>query len=87
MYCDCESVIHVAKNPIYDARTKFIHVWYHYIWLVLEDGTLALKKIKGCQNPIDMLMNIVTKEKLKFYPILIGFVIEKWGGVTSTRDI
>ncbi|KZV50483.1 hypothetical protein F511_34841 [Dorcoceras hygrometricum] len=65
LHCDSHSAIHLAKNPVYHARTKYIQVRYHFIRSVLEDGILILEKIHESKNPADMLTKTVTIEKLK----------------------
>ena len=45
LHCDSQSAIHLAKNPVYHARTKHIQVRYHFIKSALEDGVLVLEKI------------------------------------------
>ena len=47
LYCDSQSAIHLAKNPMYHARTKDIQVRYHFIRSALEDGVLVVEKVLG----------------------------------------
>ncbi|CAH9124278.1 unnamed protein product [Cuscuta epithymum] len=65
LYCDNQSAIHLAKNPVFHSRTKHIKMRYHFILELIEDGTINLKKILGTKNPADMLTKAVTTEKLK----------------------
>ncbi|CAH9126150.1 unnamed protein product [Cuscuta epithymum] len=66
LYCDNQSAIHLAKNPVFHSRTKHIKMRYHFIRELIEDGTINLKKkILGTKNPADMLTKAVTTEKLK----------------------
>ena len=74
LHCDNHSVIHLAKNPIYHARTKHIQVWHHFIKSALEDGVLALEKIQGNRNPVDMLTKMVTIEKLELCATSVGLL-------------
>ena len=55
-----QSAIHLAKNPVFHARTKHIQLRYHHIGGLVEDGATALKKILGAENPADMLAKSVT---------------------------
>ncbi|KAE8710415.1 Retrovirus-related Pol polyprotein from transposon TNT 1-94 [Hibiscus syriacus] len=55
LYCNSQSVIHLAKNSSFHSRTKHIQLRYHFIRSLLEDGILKLEKISGAQNPADML--------------------------------
>ena len=74
LHCDNQSVIHLAKNPIYHARTKHIQVWHHFIKSALEDGLLTLEKIQGNRNPVDMLTKMVTIEKLELCATSVGLL-------------
>ena len=65
LFCDNQSAIHLAKNPVFHSKTKHIQLRYHFIRERINDGTLKLKKIKGTENPADMLTKVVTLEKLK----------------------
>jgi hypothetical protein len=51
LYCDSESAIHLANNSAFHLNTKHIHLRYHFIRSVLEDGHLKLEKIHTSQNP------------------------------------
>ena len=64
LYCDSQSVIHLAKNSTFHSKTKHIQLRYHFIRSALEDGHLKLEKIHTSHNPTDMLTKGVTKEKL-----------------------
>ncbi|KAE8719078.1 hypothetical protein F3Y22_tig00109978pilonHSYRG00092 [Hibiscus syriacus] len=46
VHCDSQSVIHLAKNQVYHARTKHIDVRYHFVREILEEG--------GVHNPEDL---------------------------------
>ena len=65
LFCDNQSAIHLAKNPVFHSKTKHIQLRYHFIRERINDGTLKLNKIKGTENPADMLTKVVTLEKLK----------------------
>jgi hypothetical protein len=45
LYCDSESSIHIAKKSTFHSKTKHIHLRYHFIRSVLEDGHLKLEKM------------------------------------------
>ena len=72
LYNDSQSAIHLSKNSSFHSRTKHIHLKYHFIRSVLEDGELKLEKIYTSQNPTDMLTKVVTREKLRMCPVSIG---------------
>ena len=72
LYSDSQSVIHLKKNSTFHSRTKHIHLKYHFIRSVLEDGELKLEKIHTSQNPADMLTIVVTREKLTMCSVSIS---------------
>ena len=74
--CDCQSVIHLAKNLVYHARTKHMQVKYHFIGSALEDGVLLFEKILGILNLADMLTKTVPVEKLKLCATSVGLLLE-----------
>ncbi|KAG9453509.1 hypothetical protein H6P81_006413 [Aristolochia fimbriata] len=64
LYNDSQSAIHLAKNSAFYSRTKHIHLRYHFIRTLLEEGQLKLEKIDGKKNPADMLTKPVEGQKL-----------------------
>ena len=62
LFCDSQSAIHLAKNPVFHVRTKHIQLKYHFIKSLIEEGTLLLEKIRGTENPADMMTKVVTRE-------------------------
>nr|GEW88655.1 probable leucine-rich repeat receptor-like protein kinase At5g49770 [Tanacetum cinerariifolium] len=49
MYCDNQSAIHFAKNPVFHNRTKHIKIRDHYIRELASEETLSLMKILGSE--------------------------------------
>ena len=72
LYSESQSAIHLAKNPVFHARTKHIQLRYHFIRGLMSDGTLSLKKVLGSKNHADMLTKVVTTEKLKLCIASVG---------------
>ncbi|GKU96986.1 hypothetical protein SLEP1_g10166 [Rubroshorea leprosula] len=42
IYCDNSSAIKLSKNPVLHGRSKHIHVRYHFLCNLVEDGTIEL---------------------------------------------
>jgi hypothetical protein len=72
LYCDSQSVIHLAKKSSFHSKTKHIQLRYHFIQSSLEDGKLKTEKIHTSQNPADMLTKGVTREKLSSCSVSVG---------------
>ena len=75
LYCDNQSVIHLAKNSMFHLKTKHIQLRYHFIRSSLEDGQLKKEKIHTSQNPADMLTKGVTREKMSSFLVLVGLQV------------
>ena len=57
LWCDNVSILALASNPIFHARTKHIEVDYHYI----REKVLAKDLKVNFINSLDQLANIFTK--------------------------
>ena len=62
-HCDSISIIYLAKNQVYHARTKHIDIRYHFVRDFLEDGNIELKKIHTKNNLTDMLTKVIFRVK------------------------
>lgn len=71
LYNDNQSEIHLANNSTFHSNTKHIHLRYHFIRLVFEDGQLKLENIYTSRKPADMLTKVVIKEKLSSCSVLV----------------
>ena len=74
IFCDSQSVIQLAKNQVYHARTKHIDVQYHFIRETIEDGGAIMQKIHTTDNPADMLTKVVIAVKFQHCLNLINIV-------------
>jgi len=45
--CDSMSAFYLAKNQVYQVRTKHIDVGFHFVREILEEGDIELQKIEG----------------------------------------
>ncbi|KAE8735417.1 hypothetical protein F3Y22_tig00000340pilonHSYRG00351 [Hibiscus syriacus] len=86
LYCDSQSVIHLAKNPSFHSRTKHIQLRYHFIRSLMKDGTLKLEKISGAQNQADMLTKTVTTDKLKLCSVSVGMLVKRSAAVRRRKQ-
>ena len=59
--CDNMSVIYLAKNQDCHARMKHIDVRFYFIWEILDEDDIELKKIHPKANTVDMLIKLFQK--------------------------
>ena len=69
--CDNMSAIYLVKNQIYHARTKHIDFRFHFIREILDESDIELQKIYTKENPVDMLIKVVTGVKFEHYKELL----------------
>ena len=68
---DSMSAIYLAKNQVHHARTKNIDVRFHFTREILDEGDIELLKIHIKENPIDMLIKVVSGVKFTHCKTLI----------------
>ena len=71
VYCHNQSAIDLIKNATYHNRTKHIDVHYHWLWEVMKKELMKVKKIYTDESP-NMLIKVVTRDKLEFCKELVG---------------
>ena len=57
------TVIYLAKNQVYHARTKHTDVRFHKIRKLVASSELLLEKIHTSENAVDMLTKPITTDK------------------------
>ncbi|KAE8727716.1 putative ribonuclease H protein [Hibiscus syriacus] len=65
LLCDNQSVIHLDKNQVYRARTKYIDVCFHKIRELVASGEVLFQKVHTNENVADMFTKPVTTDKFK----------------------
>ena len=64
--CDSQSAIFLAKNLTYNAKTKHIHVQYHFMRDMVEDKKVLLEKVDIVKNVVDSITNSISTKKFSW---------------------
>lgn len=84
VYCNSQSIIHLAKNQIYHTCTKHIDVWFHFVREIVDEGKIFLQKIKTVENPANMLTKVMTTIKFQHCLNLIN-ILQVWKQSKKTK--
>ncbi|KAE8703963.1 hypothetical protein F3Y22_tig00110462pilonHSYRG00425 [Hibiscus syriacus] len=63
LFCDSQSALHLARNPIFHSMTKHIRVQYHFIREKVEEGTVDIQKIHTKDNIADFMTKAINADK------------------------
>ena len=72
VHCDSMSAIYLATNPVHHTRTKHIDIRYHFVWDLIEEGNVLLKKVATKDNSADMLTKVVPVPKFTYCRELVN---------------
>ena len=87
LYCDNLSSIHLARNPVFHARTKHIEVHYHFIRERVQAGDVNLLHINTNLQTADIFTKALGADKLRQFMSYLGLVIPDLPSLRgSTRE-
>ena len=72
VFCERQSAIHLATNPVYHSNTKHIDVNYQFVRQAISEGGVDMKKVHTQENCADMFTKQILLEKLRWCVASLG---------------
>lgn len=77
IYCDNESAIKLASNPVFHRRTKHIDVHYHFIREKVLNQEIELKGVHTTDQIADIFTKALAKSKFESFRTALGVIDRK----------
>ena len=74
LYCDNQSAVRLAENPVFHARTKHVEVHYHFIREKVLEEEVELKQIKSEDQVADLFTKGLSGSKFESFCHQLGMV-------------
>src|SRR5258706_10951710 len=71
---DNQSVIALAENPIFHARSKHIEVRHHWMHQKTRDGTIQLEYVPTVDQVADIFTKLLNSEKFRKFRDALGLI-------------
>ncbi|KAI5316464.1 hypothetical protein L3X38_036171 [Prunus dulcis] len=74
LYCDNQSMIKIAENPVQHDRTKYVKIDRNFVYEKLENNIMQIPHMKTTNQLADILTNAVSSQA--FHDSLVKLGIE-----------
>ncbi|TQE11048.1 hypothetical protein C1H46_003308 [Malus baccata] len=74
LFCDNQSAIKLASNPIFHARTKHIEIEHHFIREKVLDGTVKNEHVSSKENVADIFTKALSRGPFEALRVKLGLV-------------
>ncbi|KAJ4715914.1 Retrovirus-related Pol polyprotein from transposon TNT 1-94 [Melia azedarach] len=74
LFCDNQSAIRLAENPVFHARTKHVEVHYHFVREKVLKGEIKMKYISTEEQVADMLTKGLNASKVEEFRTQLGMI-------------
>ncbi|CAL5324316.1 unnamed protein product [Camellia sinensis] len=74
LYCDNQSAVRLAENPVFHARTKHVEVHYHFIREKVLEEEIEMRQIKSEDQVADLFTKGLSGSKFESFCHQLGMI-------------
>jgi len=86
LFSDNQFAIQLTKDHQYHARTKYINIHFHFIWYIVEGGSIRLVYCPTDNMTTDTLTKALLSTKTKHFASQLR-LSPAWGGVLDLQAV